>query len=216
MEVGGWLQGPTAGRRHPASVLGPRRAPRPGGGAAVATASFVHRPGTWQLQSPAFTLVWFCGKLCFPKMTLPSPRHTHTHTHMRAHTHTHTPFVLTLLTLCTRWGLGRDLCPPSAAECDGLRAVTGQARTGRDGASRDSSRLGSPSWEPLGCLEALSTWKSRVQASQSWAPPGGHASGSKPYGGSSRPPRRADPSPPRSQAVSRTGRALVLSHHGSG
>ena len=86
--------------------------------------------------------------LIIPKMTLPSPRHTHTHTH------THTPFVLTLLTLCTRWGLGRGLCPPPAAECDGLRAVTGQARTGRDGASRDSSRLGSPSWEPLGCLEA--------------------------------------------------------------
>ena len=148
-------------------------------------------------------------QVVFPKND-PSLPPTHTHTH------THTPFVLTLLTLCTRWGLGRGLCPPPAAECDGLRAVTGQARTGRDGASRDSSRLGSPSWEPLGCLEALSTWKSRVQASQSWAPPGGHASGSQPYGGSSRPPRRADPSPPMSQAVSRTGRALVLSHHGSG
>ena len=86
-------------------------------------------------------------QVVFPKND-PSLPPTHTHTH------THTPFVLTLLTLCTRWGLGRGLCPPPAAECDGLRAVTGQARTGRDGASRDSSRLGSPSWEPLGCLEA--------------------------------------------------------------
>lgn len=40
--------------------------------------------------------------------------------------HTHTPMLTLPDTLHREGGLGRGLRPPPAAECDGLRAVTGQ------------------------------------------------------------------------------------------
>ena len=187
MEVGGWLQGPMAGRRHPASVLRSRRAPRPGGGTA-----WLHRPlfpGPARGSFRALSLLQ-CGSVasCVPKMARPTPD-THTHTHTQPSCSPYYPSAA--------GGVWVGVCACLQHQCDGLRAVTGQARTGRDGASRDSSRFGSPPWEPPGCLEALSTWKSRVQASQSWAPPGGRASGSQPYGGSSDPQGKQTPAHPR-------------------